>query len=89
MVDLMHCLTNLLFFDIPLLYYDTNLNSLLLCCLFSGAIYLSFGTSFSLLASLFCEYNSFGDFKNLVILSAILFPIKSPETSAVFWIAVF
>ena len=85
----MHCLTNLLFFDIPLLYYDTNLISLLLWCLFSGATYLPFGTSVSLLASLFCEYNSFGGFKKLVILSTILFPIKSPETSAIFWIAVF
>ena len=27
MVDLMHCLANLLFFDIPLLYYYVNLNS--------------------------------------------------------------
>ena len=85
----MHCLTNLLFFDIPLLYYDTNLNSLLLCCLFSGGIYLSFGTSVSLLASLFSEYNSFRDFKKLAVLWAILFPIKSPETSTVFWIATF
>ena len=42
MVDLMYCLTNLLFFDIPLLYY-VNLNSSITCCLSSGDIYLSFG----------------------------------------------
>ena len=83
MVDLMHCLTNLLFFDIPLLYYYTNLNSSIICCLFSGDMYLSFGASDSSLASLFCErLEDF--FKTLVILSAILLPIKSPVASAVF-----
>ena len=86
MVDLMHCLTNLLFFDIPLLYTTRNLS--IICCLFSGDMYLSFGTSISLLASLLCE--CFEDFfgcnfvETLVILSAILLPIKSPVASAVF-----
>ena len=89
MVDLMHCLTNLLLFDIRLLYYDTNLNLPIIRCLFSGDIYLSFGICVSWLALLFWEYNSFGDFKILVILSGILFPINSPDTSAVFWIALF
>ena len=51
MVDLMHCLTNLLFFDIPLLCYYTNLNSSIICCLFSGDINLSFGFSISFFAS--------------------------------------
>ena len=42
MVDLIHCLTNFLFFDIPLLYCYTNLNSLIICCLSLRGIYLSF-----------------------------------------------
>ena len=74
--------TNLLFFDIPLLYYYTNLNSSIIYCLFSGDIYLSFGIS--ILFSFF-NCNSLGDFfETLVILSAILLPIKSPFASAVF-----
>ena len=94
MVDLMHWaqlrwvqlrwLTNLLFFDIPLLYCYTNLNSSTICCLSSGDMYLLFGASISL----FC--NSLGNFfETLVILSAILLPIKLPVASAVFWIALF
>ena len=76
MVDLMYYLINLLFFDIPLLYYHTNLNSSIICCLFSGDIYLSFGISNS---STFCECNSLEDFFEIfLILSAILLPIKSP-----------
>ena len=82
MAGLMHCLTNLLSSDIPLLYY-VNLNSSIICCLFSGDIYLSFyiSNSFSSAFELFFECNSFGAF---VILSAILLPIKSPFASAVF-----
>ena len=37
----MYCLTNLLFFYIPLLYYYINLRSSIIFCLFSGDIYLS------------------------------------------------
>ena len=77
----MYCLANLLIFDIPLLYY-VNLNSLIICHLFSGDIYLSFGISVSF--KLFCECNFLEDFQALVILSAILLPIKSPVASAVF-----
>ena len=83
MVDLMHCLTNLLFFGIPLLYY-TNLNSSIICCLSSGDMYLFLRVvlSKSISVSLFC--NSLADFfEMLVILSAILLPIKSPVASAV------
>ena len=74
MVDLICCLLTLLFFDISLLYYYTNLNSSIICCLFSGDIYLSFGIFISFLASfkLFFECNFF---ETLVILSAILLPI--------------
>ena len=46
MVDFIRCLTNLLFFDIPLLYY-TNL---------SGDIYLSFGTFISLSSVFECNF---------------------------------
>ena len=72
-------------YNVILLY--TNLNSSIICCLFSGDIHLSFG--FSILSS-FCECNSLGDFfETLVILPAILLPIKSPVASAVFRIAFF
>ena len=37
---MVHCISNLLFFDIPLSYYYTNLNSSIICCLFSGDMYL-------------------------------------------------
>ena len=82
----MHHLSNLLYFGIPLLYYYINLNSSIICCLSCGDIYLSFGIS--LLASFddnSFECNSFGDFfETLVILSAILLPLKSPVASAAF-----
>ena len=72
MVDLMCCLTNFLFFDIPLLYCYPNLNSSIICCypnlnssiiscLSSRGMCLLFGTSISS----FCnslECNSVGDF---------------------------
>ena len=91
MVDLMYCLTNLLFFDIPLsyyyyyyyYYYCTNLNSSIISCIFSGDIYLSFGISSSLLTT----FKLF--FEDFVILSAILLSIKAPVASAVFWITLF
>ena len=80
MVDLMYCLENLLFFDIPLSYYYTNCNSSVICCLSSGDIYISFVISLLALSKLFCE----DFFETLAILSAILLPIKSPVASAVF-----
>ena len=77
--------TNLFIFDIPLLYYYTNLNSSIIYCLFSGDIYLSFGISIS-----FCECNSFEDFfERFVVLSAMLLSIKSLVVSAGFSIALF
>ena len=79
----MHSVTNSLFFDIPLLYYYASLDSSIICSLFSGDMYLSYGVSDSSLASLVCErVKDF--FETLVILSAILLPIKSPVASAVF-----
>ena len=75
MVDFMHRLLNLLFFGIPLLYY-VSFNSLIIFCLLLGEIYLLFGIS--LLNSSDCDF-----FYALVILSAILLPIKSPVAFAV------
>ena len=75
MVNFVYCLTNLLFFDIPLRYYYINLRSSIICCLFS--------VSFSTISKLFC-----GElYETFVILSAILSAIKSPVVSAVFLIA--
>ena len=56
MADLVYCLTSLLFFDTPLLYYYINLNSSIIWCPSSGDIYLSFGTSVSLstVSKVFC-----------------------------------
>ena len=45
MVQITRCLTNLLFFDIPLLYCYTNFNSLITLCLFSEDMYLPFNAS--------------------------------------------
>ena len=79
----MYYLGNLLIFDIPLLYYHTNLNSSLICCLLSGDVYFCI----SLWTSSFSEYKE--DFFECIILLAILFPFKSPVASAVFYIALF
>ena len=56
-----------------------------MCCLSCGDIYLSFGIS--LLVSV--EWKSLDFFDVVVILSAILLPIKSQVPSAVFSIALF
>ena len=47
MVDLVYYLINLLFFDIPLLYYYVNLRTSIIFCLYSGDINLSLGISLS------------------------------------------
>ena len=73
-------LLNLLFFGIPLLCY-VSFNSSIIFCLSLGEIYLSFGIS--LLTSSDCISSLYDFFDALVILSAILFPIKSPVASAV------
>ena len=80
----MCCLTNLRCFDIPLLHYFTNLNSSIICCLSSGDMYLFLGVALSTSSSVTLFCNSFVDFlERLVILSAILLPIKSPVASPV------
>ena len=52
-------------------------------------MYLFLGTSISVLASSFFECSVEDFFETLVILSAILLPIKSSVASAAFWIALF
>ena len=89
MVNLVYCLTNLLFDDISLLYYYVNLISSIILCLSSEDIYLSLDISLSCLfvivSKLFCS-----EFlERFVILLAILLPIKAPVASAVFLIILF
>ena len=70
----------------------SNLNSSIICCLFSWDIYFSFGIFISFSSVFEChsfecnsfEWNSFEDFEILVIFSAILLPIKSPVDSVDF-----
>ena len=74
---MMHHLTNLLLFGIPLLHYYINLNSSIIFCLFCGD---SFGIS--LLAAF--QWGSLaGFFEILVVLFAIVLPTKSLVASAV------
>ena len=81
----------MLFFDIELLYCYTNLNSSIICCLSFGDMYLFLGVALSTSTSVSSFGNSLVDFlfETLVILSAILLPIKSQVASAFFWIALF
>ena len=120
MVYWIQCLTNLLFFDIPLLYCytklnssiicflsfgyiyiyiyffltltlihksfcGTNHNSSIICCLSSGDMYIFLSVALSTSTSVLSFGNYFADFfETLVILSAVLLPIKSPVASAFF-----
>ena len=62
----------------------------MICYLSSGYIHFLLGVALSTSNSLSLFCNSLVDFfEALVILSAILLPIKSPVASAVFWIALF
>ena len=80
MLNLVYSLTNLLFFDIPLLYYYVSLISSITFSLSSGDISLSLSFSFIIVSELFCCES----FEINVILLAILLPIKSPVASADF-----
>ena len=83
MVDLVYCLKNLLFFDIPLLYYFVTLRSLIIGISLSFGISLSnpiFSVSLSTVPDSFC-----GELlDNFTVLSAYLLPMKLPAASAVF-----
>ena len=87
MVDFVYCLTNLLSFDIPLLYYCINLRFSIIFGVSSADIHLSFGISVSI--SPVTEVFSSNCFENFVILLAILSSIKSPVVSTVVYIAPF
>ena len=82
MVDLLDHLVNLLFFDIPLLYFIITLilAHQSFSPFYSGDIYLYLNISSPFVSELF-----YGEVSEaLVILTAILFPVKSPVASAVF-----
>ena len=73
---------NSLIFDIPLLCYGTNLDSLIICCPFPGGIYLLFSIYSLLLTAskLSCK----DSLETIAILLAIVLPNKSPVASAIF-----
>ena len=67
-------------------FLGINLNSSIICFLSSGDMYLFLRVAISTSSSVSIFGNYFADFflETLVILSAILLPIKSPVASAVF-----
>ena len=80
-------------YSILFIFY-INLNSSIICCLFSGNLYFCFDYSlsnFMFPASLLAVFELLcGEvFEAFVIPSAILSPIKSPFVSVVFWISLF
>ena len=86
MADLTFCLTNLIFQYSILFRIYANLNLSIICRIFSGDIYISFGIYISVLASskLFCEgFFEWNSFEAPVSLSVILLPIKPPVATAV------
>ena len=88
MVDLVYYLTNLLFFDIWLLYCYVNLNISTIYCRFLEDLNLSFGAfiNFSFVCEKFSELFCSESF---VILSSKLLPFKILVGSAVLWIYFF
>ena len=78
MVDLVYYLTNLSFFDIPLLYCYINLRSSIIFYLSSEDIYISIGISFSCSFVIVSELFGGEILESFVILLAILLPVKSP-----------
>ena len=89
MLDLVYCLTSLLFFDVPLFCSFINLKSWKTLCLSYGDIYLSSGICLS--CPLITASESFcGEpLETFVTLLATLLPIKLPFASDFFWIAFF
>ena len=84
MVDLVYYLTNLSFFDIPLLYYDINLRSSIFFCFSSRDTYLSLGISLSFSFVVVSKLLCGEPLETFVVLLAILLPIKSPAILLVF-----
>ena len=89
MIDLMYYLTNLLFFNIPLLYYYISLRSSITFCFSSEDLYLSLGISLSCLFVIDFDLFCCKFFEIFVILSTILLPIEILSASAVLWITLF
>ena len=84
MIDLVYCLTNVLFFGIPLIYYYFNRRSSITFCPVSGDKYLSLSSSLSCsvlfisfitVSELFCGEN----------LTAASLPIKWPVGIILIW----
>ena len=90
MIDLVYWLRNLLFFDIPLLYYHVNLRSSINFCR-----YISFFWDISSKSNIFCFFVTVSELfcgeviKNFIILSEILLPIKSPVVAYAAFLIVF
>ena len=70
-------------------YSIINLSSSITCCLFSGDIQTSLGISLSCSFVSVSELFYYESIEILVILLAILLPIKSTVASAVLWITLF
>ena len=89
MADLFYFLKNIIFF-----YYYIDLTSLIIFLSFFGDLHLSFGISlsslmFSVSFVTLSKLSCVKVLETLMILSAILLPIKSPVASAVFSIDFF
>ena len=72
-----------------LIYYHSNLRSLIIFCLSSGDIYLSLGISLSCSSVSFSKLFWVELLETFVILLAISLLFKSPVASTVFWIFFF
>ena len=88
LIYLLNLLNNLSFLEIYVLIYTfvlgTNFNSSIICCLSSGDMYLFLCEVIFTSSSLsLCNSLAGFFFEILVILSAILLPIKSPVASAI------
>ena len=81
MVNLVYYWTNLLFYDIPLLYFSVDLRSSIIFCLSTGDIYLSLGIYLSCPFVIVSELFSSELLDTFVIMSVISLPIKSPVAS--------
>ena len=84
MIDLVYCLKNLLFFDIPLLYYHINLRSSITFSLSSEDIHASLGIYLSCLFVIVSESFCREVLDAFVILLAVLLPIKLQIAPATF-----
>ena len=75
MIDLVYCLSNVLFFGIPLTYYYFNLRSSIIFCPVSGNKYLSLRSSLSF-SVLFISFITVSELFSGENLTAALLPVK-------------